>query len=155
VYVFTSNRFLLALAVGGVVGMSFGTFSTATGMSFDVNMATVCLVTFFIGFFPDQGLTWIALTAKKALKLQGGVSSETELSTIEGLSMWQQGRLHQAGVENVQNLATADVPSLVIGTPFPVNQLVDWVGQAILLVYAFQTNLPGWSGWGSAARRTC
>jgi len=46
--------------------------------------------------------------------------------------------LRQEDIENVQNLATADVPALVIGTPFPVHQIVDWVDQAILLTYASQ-----------------
>jgi hypothetical protein len=103
-----------------------------------VNMATASIVLFSIGFFPEQGINWIAATAQKALKQQGGIAKETRLSEIEGLSIWHQGRLRQEGIENVQNLATADVPALVIGTPFPVNQIVDWVDQAILLTYASQ-----------------
>ena len=138
VYIFTGNRFFLAVAVGGVVGLGVGTFSTAAGVPFDVNMATVAIVLFFIGFFPEQGLNWITATAKKALGQRGGITKETRLSEIEGLSIWHQGRLGQEGIENVQNLATADVPALVIGTPFPVTQIVDWADQAILLVYASQ-----------------
>jgi hypothetical protein len=136
VYIFTSSRFVLAMTVGGIVGTGVGTFSTAAGVPFDVNMATVSIVAFFIGFFPEQGLNWITATAQKVLKQQGGIAKETRLSEIEGLSIWHQGRLRQEGIENVQNLATADVLALVIGTPFPVTQIVDWVDQAILLVYA-------------------
>ena len=138
VYIFTSNRFFLAMAVGAIVGTGMGTFSTAAGMPFDVNLATVYVVTFFIGFFPEQGINWIAATAQKALRQRGGIAKETRLSEIEGLSIWHQGRLRQEGIENVQNLATASVPALVIGSPFPVNQIVDWVDQAILLAYASQ-----------------
>ena len=136
VYIFTANRFFLAFSVGAIVGIGVGTFSTAAGVPFDVNMATVAIVLVFIGFFPEQGLNWIAATAKKTLGQRGGIAKETRLSEIEGLSIWHQGRLRQEGIENVQNLATADVPALVIGTPFPVNQIVDWVDQAILLAYA-------------------
>jgi hypothetical protein len=138
VYIFTSNRFWLAITIGAIVGVGVGTFSTAAGVPFDVNMATASIVLFSIGFFPEQGINWIAATAQKALKQQGGIAKETRLSEIEGLSIWHQGRLRQEGIENVQNLATADVPALVIGTPFPVNQIVDWVDQAILLTYASQ-----------------
>jgi hypothetical protein len=138
VYIFMAQRLALAFAVGAIVGVGMGTFSTAAGVPFDVNMATVAIVAFFVGFFPDQGLNWIAATAKKALRQQGGIAKETRLSEIEGLSIWHQGRLKQEGIENVQNLATADVPALVVGTPFPVNQIVDWVDQAILLTYASQ-----------------
>jgi len=37
----------------------------------------------------------------------------------------------------VQNLASADLLSLVASTPFDVGQIVDWVDQAILLNYVF------------------
>lgn len=138
VYVFSSNRFMLAFAVASIVCTGLGTFSTAAGVPFDVNMATVCIVAFFIGFFPSLGVNWIGAMAQKTLGQQRGIAKETPLSEIEGLSIWQQGRLKQEGVENVQNLAAADIPTLVISTPFTVNQIVDWVDQAILLVYASQ-----------------
>jgi hypothetical protein len=135
VYVFGTNRFLLAWVIACTVGTMFGTLSAAAGVPFDVNMATVYTIVFFIGLFPDQGLNWIVATAQKALKLQGGIAEETHLSEIDGLSIWHQARLKQESIENVQNLATAYVPGLVTGTPFPVNQIVDWVDQAILLTY--------------------
>jgi hypothetical protein len=135
VYVFGTNRFLLAWVIACAVGTMFGTLSAAAGVPFDVNMATVYTIVFFIGLFPDQGLNWIVATAQKALKLQGGIAEEAHLSEIDGLSIWHQARLKQESIENVQNLATAYVPGLVTGTPFPVSQIVDWVDQAILLTY--------------------
>lgn len=133
VYVFTTNRFVLAFIVGGIVGVGLGTFAAAAGVPFNVNMATVSIVLFSIGFFPEQGINWIAATAQKSLKQQGGIAKEKALSKIEGLSIWHQGRLKQEGIENVQNLATADLPALVVGTPFAITQIVDWIDQAILL----------------------
>jgi len=138
VYVFVANRYILAMIVASIVGVGVGTFSTAAGVPFDVNMATVSIISFFIGFFPEQGLNWIAAIAQKSLKLQGGIAKETSLAEIEGLSIWHQGRLKQESIENAQNLATADIPALVMGTPFTVEQIVDWVDQAILLTYASQ-----------------
>ncbi len=141
VYIFTCNRFLLAFVVGSIVGIALGTFSTAAGVSFDVNLATVSVVAFFIGFFPEQGLNWITATAQKALGQQGGIVKETRLSEVEGISIWQQGRLKQEGIDNVQNLATTDIPTLVMETPFTVNQIVDWVDHAILIVYTVPEQL--------------
>ena len=138
VYIFTSNRFFLSFAVGAIVGVGIGTFATAAKVPFDVNMATVSIIAFFIGFFPEQGVNWLVATTQKALKQQGGIVKEIRLSEIEGLSIWHQGRLKQEDVDNVQNLATADVPSLVISTAFPVTQLVDWIDQAILLTHTNQ-----------------
>jgi hypothetical protein len=139
VYIFVCNRFLLAFVVSSIVGVGLGAFSQSAGVSFDVNLATVSIVAFFIGFFPERGLAWVIMTAQQALKQQGRVTNEMTLSEIEGLSIWQQSRLQQDGIENVQNLATADIPALVITTPFSLSQIVDWVDQAILMVYASPT----------------
>ena len=135
VYIFTSNRFLLAFVVGSIVGVALGTFQTGAGLGLDINLATVSVISFFIGFFPEQGINWITATAQKTLMQQGGIVKETHLGEIKGLSIWQQGRLKQEGLENVQNLATADIPKLVTDTPFSVKQIVDWVDQAILMLY--------------------
>lgn len=62
---------------------------------------------------------------------------------IEGISLWQQGRLDQEDIINVQNLASTDLLSLVVSTPFDVGQIVDWVDQAILLIYACPEQLIG------------
>ncbi len=136
VYIFVANRFFLALVVGSIMGIALGTFSRAAGMPFDVNMVTVYIVTFFVGFFPEQGINWISATAKKALRQTQAIAKEKSLSDVEGLSIWHQGRLRQEGIENAQNLATADVLNLVVNTSFSVSQVIDWVDQAILLVYA-------------------
>lgn len=135
VYVFTANRFLLAFFLGGMVGVALGTFSRMAGIPFDTNLTTVSVVAFFIGFFPEQGLNWITATAQKALHQQGGIVREVRLAEIEGMSIWQQGRLKQENIDNVQNLATADIPDLVMMTPFTVNQIIDWIDQAILLIH--------------------
>lgn len=135
VYIFTAARFVFAFILGAIVAVGMGTFLAAASVPFDVNLATVSIITFFIGFFPEQGLNWVTATAQKALKQQGGISKETRLAEIEGLSIWHQGRLKQEGIENIQNLATVDIPILIINTPYPVTQIIDWVDQAILLAH--------------------
>lgn len=110
VYIFVAQRFAYATILGIIIGMSL--------VSAGITGYVVGLTTFFLGFFPDRGFEWISATINKSLHLQGGVSKEKRLAEIEGLSIWHQGRLRQEGLENVQNLATADVPALVITTPF-------------------------------------
>lgn len=136
VYLYITRRFVFATVLGTVVGMALATFNTAAGLSFDVNAATVGLVAFFVGFFPERGLDWVVLTAQKTLNLRGRLTRETHLGEIDGLSVWHQARLRQEGIENVQNMATADITTLVVLTPFTANQIVDWVNQAVLIAYA-------------------
>lgn len=144
VYVFAATRFMLAWIIGSIVAVGMGTaLNKTTGMDSELNMTTIFVVVFFIGFFPEQGLDWINVFAKNRMRLlrrNGEIVKETRLSDIEGLSIWQQARLQQEGIENVQNLATADIPQLIMNTPFPVGQIIDWVDQAILLVYANGNN---------------
>lgn len=144
VYVFAATRFILAWIIGSIVAVGLGTvLNKTTRMDAELNMASIFVVVFFIGFFPEQGLDWINVFAKNRMRLlrrSGEVVKETRLSDIEGLSIWQQARLQQEGIENVQNLATADIPQLIMNTPFPVGQIIDWVDQAILLVYANGNN---------------
>jgi len=103
---------------------------------YNTQMIITSLIAFFVGFFPERGLDWIAATVKRFTGDNSRLSNETRLSRLEGLSVWHQGRLKQQDIENVQNLATADIPLLVIATPFGVAQIIDWVDQAILLMHA-------------------
>ena len=41
----------------------------------------------------------------------------------------------QEGIENVQNLATANIPMLLIATPYSESQIIDWTDQALFLCY--------------------
>jgi hypothetical protein len=136
VYIFASTRFFVAIFICAVVGEGLGVLNHAAGISFDLNLMTVSVVSFFIGFFPERGLDWIMAMSKRALNQSGTIANETRLSELEGLSIWHQGRLQQENIENVQNLATADIPSLIVNSPFSVAQIIDWIDQSILIVYA-------------------
>lgn len=137
VYIFTATRFVTSFFTSAVVIVGLGTFLTsARPASPDTNTAMVYIVAWFVGFFPEQGLNWLMAVTQRVLRNRGGISKEKPLSEIEGLSIWHQGRLKQEGIENAQNLAMADIVSLVTSTPFTVRQIIDWIDQAILLSYA-------------------
>ena len=136
---FATIRIVMAYFIGIVVGAGLAVYSSAAGVSFNVNIVTVYIVVFFIGFFPEQGMNWIITIAKRALRQRKGLVKEVPLSDIEGISIWHQGRLRQEGIENAQNLATADIATLVSSTPFTLNQIIDWIDQAILLVISHST----------------
>jgi uncharacterized membrane protein len=136
VYVNTAKRFTVAFVIGALVGLAVGSSYRAVQISFDDSLVGVYVVCFFIGMFPDTGIKWIKNFAERTLRQKGDESDQKPLSLIEGISLWQQGRLDQEDILNVQNLASADLLSLVASTPFDVGQIVDWVDQAILLIYA-------------------
>jgi hypothetical protein len=60
------------------------------------------------------------------------VSPELPLSLLDGLSIFHESRLAEEDIENVPNMATADIVQLMVGTRFAPNRIIDWVDQAIL-----------------------
>jgi hypothetical protein len=135
VYVFAARRFIMAFVVGAIVGLGVGSLAKAAGVPFEQNLTMAYVVAFSIGLFPDRGIRWIVATANKVMR-EKSPSEEESLTIINGISDWQQDRLDQEGISNVQNLATVNLLAVVARTPFDVSQMVDWVDQAILITEA-------------------
>jgi len=89
---------------------------------------------FFVGIFPNLGLELIKKATKGLFTLRS--AKEISLNEIQGLSIWDQGRLAEEGIDNVQNLATSDVVGLIVNTRLSVMSLLNWVDQAILIIHA-------------------
>ena len=99
---------------------------------------------FFIGFFPQIGLQAMqAALAKPLGRLVPSMRSEYPLSELEGLNVWYEARLAEEGIEDVQNLASANLVDLVLRTRVPIARLVDWLDQAFLYLYLSTPKAPG------------
>jgi hypothetical protein len=106
----------------------------------DVNDASapVLVAAFAIGAFPVIVWQLVTATLKKFPPFQAALPSLTAaqpLSVIDGLTVWHETRLEEADVENVPNLATADIVDLLLNTKIPTHRLIDWVDQAILITH--------------------
>ena len=109
-----------------------------------ITVATVALVplgpparldvlAFFIGVFPQIGIQLLkAGTGKLLSQAVPSMTARFPLSDLDGLTVWDQARLLEEGIEDVHALATANLVDLLLGTRVPVNTLVDWVDQALL-----------------------
>ena len=135
VYVTVAKRFTVAFVVGALIGIAVGASNRAVQIPFDASMTSVYIVCFFVGLFPETGISWIKRTADKILQQADTADDQLPLSNIDGISLWHEGRLDQEGIENVQNLASANLLALVANTPFDVGLVVDWVDQAVLLMH--------------------
>jgi hypothetical protein len=74
--------------------------------------------------------------------------SKHPLTVLEDLTIWDDTRLYQEGVQNVHGLATADLERLVLNVPFSAQQLVDWVDQALLYIHTSEIWRPGFTAIG-------
>ena len=55
------------------------------------------------------------------------------LNKLDGLTVWHETRLEEEDVENVPNMASVDIVELMLYTQIPMERLVSWIDQAILL----------------------
>jgi hypothetical protein len=98
---------------------------------------TVFVLSFAVGAFPL--IIW-QLVGNMLKRLPGAVfalpnlEGTQPLSQIDGLSVWHEARLDEEDIENVPNLATADIVELMLNTKIAPNRIIDWVDQALLLM---------------------
>jgi hypothetical protein len=88
---------------------------------------------FVIGVFPIVGLQAIqSLIALPLKHLVPSLKKEHPLSDLDGLNIWYESRLLEEGIEDMQNLATANIVDVMLRTRVPIDRLVDWIDQAVL-----------------------
>lgn len=88
---------------------------------------------FLIGVFPQIAFKAIQNLLQIPLRpLVPSLRSDYPLSDLDGLNIWYESRLLEEGIEDMQNLATANLVDVILRTRVPVGRLVDWVDQAHL-----------------------
>ena len=90
------------------------------------------VLAFFIGVFPQIGVQVLKSALGNVIRGVPNLSAKFPLSDLDGLTVWDQARLLEEGVEDMHALATANLVDLLLGTRVPINTLVDWVDQALL-----------------------
>ena len=120
------NRLLLSIGV-----------AICLSVAFPDQKQNMTLVYFATPFILNKVLVGILHAATAQLgKLFNRVGQQTdmpELQQISGINIWKEYRLEEEGIEEVQNLATADVIELAVKTHYNLRTLIDWIDQAIVL----------------------
>jgi hypothetical protein len=101
----------------------------------DISSGVIHVAAFAIGAFPL--IVWQLVVG--IVKRIPGVSvalpnlkTALPLSDLDGLSVWHEARLEEEDIENIPNMANADIVDLMLNTRFPPHRIIDWVDQAIL-----------------------
>lgn len=150
-YVSASLRLVMAVIGAWVLAVIWGywfvdpgsgfTFVSLLTKGFDTlpkNEWPLLVLAFVIGVFPRTLWQLIEAMLKKLPTVSyflPSVESDQGLSELDGMTIWTETRLDEEDVENVPNMATADMISLLLQTKFPEDRLVKWIDQAILLAY--------------------
>jgi len=93
------------------------------------------LIAFVIGVFPPVAWNYVQAVLKKVTFASVAVPSLTTqlpISDLDGLTVWHQSRLEEEDIENIPNMATANLVDLLLNTRVPPDRIIDWVDQAIL-----------------------
>jgi hypothetical protein len=97
------------------------------------NQRAQCAAAFIIGFFPLVGMQLLQRVVGAALQSWvPTLRNPYPLSDLDGLNVWYETRLLEEGIEDMQNLVTANLVDVLLHTRVPVGRLVDWVDQAHL-----------------------
>jgi len=88
---------------------------------------------FVLGVFPRVIWQVIASIFKRITRVTlPSMRSDLPLGDLDGLTVWHEARLEEEDVENVPNMASADLVELLLSTRLAAEQIIDWVDQAIL-----------------------
>lgn len=90
---------------------------------------------FVIGFFPRAALEALqARTVRPLARMLQGSRNERLLGELDGMDIWQETRLAELGIENLQQFVTTDLVEVLLRSRTPVARLVEWLDRALLLL---------------------
>jgi len=116
----------------GAIGRLVLTCGLALGVRGAMNVSPNAMY-FLIAFMPRVVLTSLRKVASKTFTDSGPAAAELPLQMVQGIDIWKEQRLEEEGIESIQNLATADILTLVVKTHYPIRTLIDWIDQAIVI----------------------
>lgn len=133
-------RIMMAIFVALLLYYFFrpGTSTIAEGFSADkipANMEYLTVLAFFAGMFPQRALQWLQEHIRLPWRNEEKGADPLPINMIQGAGVFQRLRLAEVGIDNSQNLASANLIELLLRTPFNPRQLIDWIAQAKLYIY--------------------
>ena len=96
---------------------------------------TMLVLAFLCGYMPDNFFTWLKEIYRKRLPENIIPPQVLPLNELEGIDIYDLGRLESEGIVNIEGLAHHELMDLIIETRIPVPRLIDWVDQAILYLH--------------------
>lgn len=131
-----SGRFLVRLAMQSAGTVVLGFVIGYVGAASVVASERQSLFLYFlIGMFPAWATQLIAARAREVFSTPEAGCEHLPLCLIDGIDDDVTDRLSEANVWDIQHLATSDPIDLTLRTQYPLDRILDWIDQAILVTY--------------------
>lgn len=141
-----SSRFLLtsalrtasAVVIGwvfGIVGVTAMVEPAAAGTTTSSGALASHGILFLIGLFHNSAIDMFRTRAMRLFGKAEETDDGVTLTAIEGIDVTTADLLAEYGVGTVQHLATAEPGELCDRTLLPLDRIVDWIDQAMLVRY--------------------
>lgn len=111
------------------------TGTSEAGGEFKMSMEVLTVFAFFAGMFPQRAMQYLQEHARVPWRHEEKGADPLPINMIQGAGVFQRLRLAEVGIDNAQNLASANLIELLLRTPFNPRQLIDWIVQAKLYIY--------------------
>jgi hypothetical protein len=134
-YVAVSMRVVLAVIGTWVAVAAVSSFESKSPV---LNKDQLNVMGFVIGVFPRIAWQVIEGATKKFTNVAfvlPSLQTQLPVSDLDGLTVWHEARLEEEDIENIPNMAAADLVELMLNTRFFPNRIIDWVDQAILYTH--------------------
>ena len=99
------------------------------------NTTTTLLLAFLFGITPSAFFIWLKEIFRGRVPSKIIPQPTLPLQELEGIDLYDLGRLESEGIVNIEGLAHHELIDLIIETRIPVPRLVDWIDQAILYLH--------------------
>jgi hypothetical protein len=142
-----SARFLMtsalrtasAVALGwvfGIVGVTaFAGAPTSTADTTSGTALTANAMLFLAGLFHNMAIESLRTRARSVFGRENLDADELPLTSVEGIDDTTAELLTEHGVASIQHLATSEPGELCDRTILPLERVVDWIDQALLIRY--------------------
>jgi hypothetical protein len=141
-YIALSLRIILAVLATWVLEHAWTLTAAATAgatvVDAEASRRSLLVAAFVVGVFPQVAWQYVQAALKTVTLAKFMVPSlDTQLpvSDLDGLTVWHESRLEEEDIENIPNMATANLVDFMLHTRVPANRMIDWVDQAILYTH--------------------
>lgn len=93
------------------------------------------IVAFSLGYFPNMAIRWFTRIANQSLGEESRRSDGQRLLLLDGVGLFHEERLSEAGIHNLHDLAFADHGRVWVNTPYSAQQIMDWIDQSLLFMF--------------------